>query len=185
MDYLVVIDMQYDFITGAMANKDAQKILPKIREKIQNFKGTVIYTQSTHYKNYMSTQEAHYLPIVLAVEGTKGHDIESSLLIPKNGQTPDDLIIIEKQSFGIIDNSPNRKGNVWRTIMQDNPSSIELCGTVACYCVLNNTLILKTLYPETPIKVCEDLIASISPESFDATLEAMRNCQVIVYKEPA
>ena len=38
---LVVVDMQNDFIDGALGTKEAVAIVPKVEEKIRNFKGTV------------------------------------------------------------------------------------------------------------------------------------------------
>ena len=37
MKILVVIDMQNDFIDGALGKKDAQAIVPKVAENIKNF----------------------------------------------------------------------------------------------------------------------------------------------------
>ncbi len=183
MDYLVVIDMQIDFTTGSLRNEDAIKIIPKIKNKIENFKGTVVYTQDTHFGNYMEIQEGRLLPVMHCIDETAGHKIEPSLLIPKNGQTVDDLIVIQKPSFGVIDTSVNRSGNVWRDIMGTVPSSIELCGTDTSICVMNNLLILKSLYPETPIRVCRELVADLNAESAVASLQIMKNCQIEVYEE--
>ena len=46
--YLVVVDMQNDFIDGALGTPEAQAILPKVIEKIENFPGAVVFTQDTH-----------------------------------------------------------------------------------------------------------------------------------------
>ena len=47
-DILVVVDMQNDFIDGTLGTKEAVAIVPKVEEKIRNFKGTVLFTRDTH-----------------------------------------------------------------------------------------------------------------------------------------
>ena len=37
MKVLVVVDMQNDFIDGALGTKEAEAIVPKVVKKIQNF----------------------------------------------------------------------------------------------------------------------------------------------------
>ena len=56
-DILVVVDMQNDFIDGALGTKEAVAIVPKVEEKIRNFKGTVFFTRDTHDTWYLDTQE--------------------------------------------------------------------------------------------------------------------------------
>ena len=57
MKYLIVVDMQNDFITGSLGTKEAEAILPKVIEKVKNFDGTIIYTKDTHQTDYLTTQE--------------------------------------------------------------------------------------------------------------------------------
>ena len=54
---LLVIDMQNDFIDGALGTKEAEKILPAVVQKAENFDGDVIFTRDTHFENYMETHE--------------------------------------------------------------------------------------------------------------------------------
>ena len=61
MKILVVIDMQNDFIDGALGTKEAQAIVPKVAEKIKNFDGKVFYTRDTHDEKYLETQEGKNL----------------------------------------------------------------------------------------------------------------------------
>ena len=56
-DILVVVDMQNDFIDGALGTKEAIAIVPKVEERIRNFKGTVLFTRDTHESWYLDTQE--------------------------------------------------------------------------------------------------------------------------------
>ena len=60
---LVVVDMQNDFIDGALGTKEAVEIVPKVKEKIENFDGKIIFTRDTHFENYLETQEGRNLPV--------------------------------------------------------------------------------------------------------------------------
>lgn len=53
VDILVVVDMQNDFVTGALGTPEAQAIVPKVVEKIKNWKGEILYTRDTHFENYL------------------------------------------------------------------------------------------------------------------------------------
>ena len=63
MKILVVVDMQNDFIDGALGTKEAVGIVPKVAEKIRGFDGRVLYTRDTHEKDYLETQEGKNLPV--------------------------------------------------------------------------------------------------------------------------
>ena len=69
---LVIIDMQNDFITGALGSEEAQKILPSVLQYAQNFSGEILFTKDTHQPNYLESREGKKLPIVHCVEKTLG-----------------------------------------------------------------------------------------------------------------
>ena len=75
MDYLIVVDMQNDFIDGALGTKEAQAILPAVEEKLKSFRGTVLFTRDTHQPDYLDTQEGKLLPVPHCVQGTAGWEI--------------------------------------------------------------------------------------------------------------
>ena len=54
---LVVIDMQVDFVSGALGTKEAEAIVPAVVEKITEFDGDVVYTRDTHTEQYLTTAE--------------------------------------------------------------------------------------------------------------------------------
>ena len=58
---LVVVDMQNDFIDGALGTKEAVAIVPGVKEKIENFDGVVLFTRDTHETYYLDTQEGSFL----------------------------------------------------------------------------------------------------------------------------
>ena len=45
MKYLIVVDMQVDFINGALGSDLAVAIVPNVVEKVKSFDGEVIFTR--------------------------------------------------------------------------------------------------------------------------------------------
>ena len=72
MKILVVIDMQNDFIDGALGTKEAVAIVPKVEDKIRNFDGEVFFTRDTHETWYLETQEGKNLLVKHCIRGTDG-----------------------------------------------------------------------------------------------------------------
>lgn len=63
MKFLIVVDMQVDFITGSLGSKLAEAIVPNVVEKVNNYDGKVIFTRDTHSADYLQTQEGTKLPV--------------------------------------------------------------------------------------------------------------------------
>jgi len=55
MKVLVVVDMQNDFITGCLGTPEAEAIVPKVKEKIDNFDGLVVFTKDWHDEDKYSS----------------------------------------------------------------------------------------------------------------------------------
>ena len=168
MKYLVVIDFQNDFITGSLANKEAAKLVSPMADMIRNFDGQVILTMDVHNLNYMNTQEGKILPIEHCIT-------EQGILPPEEiieavqSRNEDDTTAIEKHTFGTLD---------WQSFSISPDDEIYICGLCTDICVITNALILKTLFPETEIRVIEDLCAGTSVENHNAALNVMFACQV-------
>ena len=47
-EILIVVDMQNDFIDGALGTAEAVSIVENVRKKILDFDGHVIFTRDTH-----------------------------------------------------------------------------------------------------------------------------------------
>lgn len=56
MKFLIVVDMQNDFITGALGSSMAAGIVTNVLDKVEKFVGKVIFTRDTHNADYLSTQ---------------------------------------------------------------------------------------------------------------------------------
>ena len=167
---LVVVDMQNDFITGALGSAQAEQILPNVKAKIEIFKqngGKVLFTRDTHYENYLTTQEGKYLPVPHCIEGTEGHAIIGGL-------NTDDCEMFDKTTFGSLE--------LAKQVAAEGYDEIELCGLCTDICVVSNALILKAQLPETKITVDANCCAGVTEESHKAALLTMKMCQVNVYE---
>lgn len=169
MKYLIVVDMQKDFIDGALGSPMAQAIVPKVVEKAAHFDGKVLFTRDTHGPNYLNTQEGRNLPVKHCVQGTPGWQICEEL-------QPFAANVVDKLSFGSI--------SLPRLLAQEGtPESIELCGLCTDICVISNAVILKSAFPETPVTVDAACCAGVTQESHNTALNAMKAVQIRVVNE--
>ena len=164
---LVVVDMQKDFIDGALGTPEAQAILPAVIEKIAAFEGDVVYTRDTHGESYLSTAEGKKLPVVHCVEGTSGWAIHPEVERAGAGKT---AAVIDKPTFG--------SAALADFAEQGGYDAIELIGLCTDICVISNALCLKARLWETPIAVWKDCCAGVTPASHENALSAMAMCQI-------
>ena len=180
MEVLVVIDMQNDFINGALGTKEAEVILPKVINRVKAaaiLNEFVIYTQDTHDVNYLDTQEGTFLPVKHCIRATDGWQLPEELqdAINKCANAR-----IEKEAFGTF-----AIMNTLKTFEQEleyEVDSIEICGLCTDICVITNALLLKTAFPEVVIHVEANCCAGTTPEKHKAALEVMRSCQINVIR---
>ena len=170
---LIVIDMQNDFVTGALGSAEAQAIVPNVADKIRNMgnKDIIILTRDTHYANYMDSLEGKYLPIEHCIIGTEGWQI-----IPELGELKANGVI-NKDTFGYYE---------WPDIFEDEGMEnieFELCGLCTDICVVSNALALRMFYPNAKITVDASCCAGVTPEKHKAALEVMKSCQIEVINE--
>lgn len=165
----VIIDMQNDFIDGALGTKEAQAVVPRIEAKIvaskkdSSVSTDLIFTQDTHGENYLDTQEGQKLPVPHCIKDTKGWNICRQLLPYTLFAT-----ILEKPTFGSTD-------LIAETAEYDR---IVLMGVCTDICVISNAMLLKAFYPEKEICVDASCCAGVTPESHARALEAMKMCQI-------
>ena len=174
MKYLIVIDMQNDFITGSLGTKEAEAILPKVVDKVKNFEGTVIYTRDTHTVEYLTTQEGKNLPVEHCIEGTNGWMLAAELESLSVGQR-----VFNKPTFGSVELAEYLAGEAVENIMEE----IELCGLCTDICVISNAFVIKAKLPEILISVDASCCAGVTPESHKNALAAMKMCQITVRNE--
>ncbi len=168
MKYLIVVDMQKDFIDGALGTPEAVKILPNVIEKIKGFDGRVLCTRDTHHENYPQTQEGARLPVAHCIAGSAGWQLNEA--VASLVTTPP----IDKPTFGSA-----ALGAMLAAENAVSPiESITLVGLCTDICVISNALLLKAFLPETPILVDASCCAGVTPESHQNALDAMRMCQI-------
>ena len=170
--FLIVVDMQKDFVDGALGTQEAVAILPAVVEKIRQFPGDVIYTLDTHDKDYLQTQEGRHLPVEHCIKGTEGHKLHEDL----QDLLPQAFAVFEKPTFG----SKKLAEFVEETDKELGVESVELIGLCTDICVVSNALLLKAFVPHVPVIVDSRCCAGVTPESHESALATMRACQIEV-----
>ena len=171
-DILMVIDMQNDFIDGALGTKEALAILPAVKKKIEEFDGRVLFTRDTHETYYMETQEGKNLPVPHCIRGTEGWQIRPELDALRKTEP------IDKETFGASD-----LGGILLDLNEEEEiGSITFIGLCTDICVISNVMIAKAFLPEVPILVDAACCAGVTVESHENALKAMEMCQVKVLR---
>lgn len=173
---LIVIDMQNDFVDGALGTPEAQSIVPNVVRKIESWDGDICRTMDSHDENYLQSQEGQKLPVPHCIVGSDGWRMNPAVLeaLSKKGYTS-----LLKPTFGcvsLIEHIDQVYG--WK-----NLERIELVGLCTDICVVSNALLLKAFYPELPISVDASCCAGVTPESHKAALTTMKMCQIEVTGE--
>lgn len=167
---LIVVDMQKDFVDGALGTSEAVAIVPNAVRKIREFDGEILVTMDTHGADYLNTAEGRKLPVPHCIRGTDGWQLNGDVAAALEGKA---FTVVEKPSFGNVD-----LPELIRERMGDEAFSLELIGLCTDICVVCNALLLKAYFPEAPIAVDASCCAGVSPETHDAALSTMRCCQI-------
>lgn len=171
MKVLVVVDMQNDFVEGALGTKEACAIVPDVVKMIEEFDGKIVATRDTHMENYMDTQEGKHLPVIHCVKGTDGWKINSEI---QKALDERQAVVIDKPTFGSVE-----LGEYVRKLDREEPvEEILLIGVCTDICVISNALLLKAYLPEVTVKVAASCCAGVTPEQHAQALEAMKPCQI-------
>ena len=169
---LIAVDLQNDFIDGALGTKEAVAIVPAAAKRIRECReaGYEIYaTLDTHEENYMDTREGKRLPVSHCIRNTKGWEIN-----PEIREALGDCILVEKPTFGSV-----RLMEMIRDGAEpEQKVTIELIGLCTDICVVSNAMLLKAALPEAQLQVSAACCAGVTPEKHEAALETMRSCQI-------
>lgn len=170
--FLIVVDMQKDFVDGALGTKEAVAIVPAAVEKIRSFDGRIFATFDTHFENYMQTSEGRHLPVPHCIKGTPGWKLDTAIeaALNEKGFTP-----VEKITFGSID-----LPELLRQAADGEEFDITLIGLCTDICVVSNALMLKANFPEADIYVDPACCAGVTVDSHNAALATMGMCQITV-----
>jgi len=164
---LIVVDMQNDFIDGALGTKEAVAIVENVKKKITEYQAAgneIIFTRDTHQADYLNTNEGKHLPVEHCIEGTDGWKIAEGLEVSG-------AIYINKPTFGYLN---------WADYKLEEVEMVGLCTDI---CVVSNALIIKANFPEIKVTVDASCCAGVTPESHNAALTTMKMCQVEVIGE--
>ena len=166
MKVLVVVDMQRDFIDGALGTPEAVAIVPGVIEKIKEYENAgdlIIFTRDTHTDGYLDTREGRLLPVPHCIEDTEGHEIPPEILRGHN-------LVIDKPTFGSIE--------LMQYLAHVDFDEVELIGLCTDICVVSNAMLIKARFPEVEISVDSSCCAGVTPESHASALATMRACQI-------
>ena len=168
--FLIVVDMQKDFVDGALGSPEAMAIVPNVVRKIENFDGELIATFDTHHVNYMDTAEGKKLPVPHCIQGTPGWALDSAVAaaLENRGYTA-----VEKPTFG----STALPGVLLEKAGEED-FSMELVGLCTDIRVVSNALLLKAHFPEKRISVDASCCAGVTRQSHDAAIATMASCQI-------
>ena len=171
---LIVVDMQNDFIDGALGTAEAVAIVPHVVEKMRSYDPWNIYlTRDTHYENYPETQEGQNLPVAHCIKDTDGWQLRAEIAEAAAGAT-----IIDKPTFGSVELASKLMIERAQEALE-----IEMVGLCTDICVVSNALLCKAAMPEASITVDAACCAGVTPEKHRAALETMRSCQIRIIND--
>ena len=164
---LVIVDMQVDFLTGALGNKECAETVDQVLDVLAaNEYDAIFATRDTHQEDYMETEEGKNLPVVHCIEGTPGWQLDEKI----EAALPAGSTVINKPTFGSVELAK----------ALDGFDEVDLVGVCTGICVLSNALVIKAFHPEIKINVIERATACVTPESRKTALDAMKLCHIHV-----
>lgn len=179
---LIVVDMQNDFIDGALGTRDAQiiveNVIKKIKEYIKN-NNSVYFTMDTHNENYLETQEGINLPVEHCIKGTKGWNLESEIKSLSETYLQKNKFIFEKNGFGSLELAETIQNNY----VNSSDTEIEIIGLCTDICVITNAVLLKTYMSNSKIIVDGNCCAGVTTDSHKEALNTMEMCQIDIKRD--
>ena len=171
-DFLIVVDMQHDFIDGSLGTPEARAIVPAVAQRIRKRRAegaVVLATLDTHEEDYLTTSEGRKLPVCHCIRGTEGWQIHPDILAQLQG-----CQLVEKPTFGSL----RLPELIREQAAGAERLSIELVGLCTDICVVSNALLLKASFPEAELSVSRACCAGVTPQSHEAALQTMASCQI-------
>ena len=182
----IVVDVQKDFITGSLANEQAQANVAHLAQTAQSHARAghwMFFTRDTHPDNYLQTREGRHLPVAHCIQGKDGWNLAAESETAMSDTEPAVCRIIDKPTFG----SYMLPGDILDELMAHNRSveDIEkfvIYGYCTDICVISNAMVLRAAFPETEIEIQADCCAGVTPQSHQTALDAMQACQFTILK---
>lgn len=183
---LVVVDMQNDFITGPLGNRECEAAVPEVVGVIEKGDYDSIYiTCDTHQEDYLNTQEGRKLPVLHTLENTPGWELHPDVRAAitryqtKSGDGAK-VCHFKKPSFGSKDLMERIEKDAACT---GNDLQIDFVGVCTGICVISNAIGAKMFAPEAAVRVIEKACACVTPQSHRTAIEAMRTCQIDIVED--
>ncbi|MBR0447645.1 MAG: cysteine hydrolase [Clostridia bacterium] len=171
-EFLIVVDMQKDFVDGALGTPEAVSIVPAVCDRIRAFDGEVIVTYDTHPDTYLDTAEGRKLPVPHCIKDTDGWQLDAAVADALTGKS---YHTVEKPTFGSTD-----LPYLVAAMAGEEDFSVTLIGLCTDICVVSNALLLKAHFPEKTIRVDAACCAGVTPDTHTAALTTMKMCQIDV-----
>ncbi len=166
---LLVIDMQTDFVDGALGTAEAVAIIPNVLREIAKYdKNDIIATRDTHLDDYMQTREGKYLPIPHCIKDTSGWELHSEIAPALEG-----CKIVDKPTFGSTELC-----DLICDMAKKEEIEVTLVGLCTDICVVSNAMLIKAALPETDVRIVADACAGVTPDTHFAALTTMKMCQI-------
>ena len=171
---LIVIDMQNDFAAagGSLATKEAINIVSSVYQLVNEFLQNdefIYFTQDTHDEGYRWTQEGTKLPVEHCKYGTWGWQIVNGIDVKETSHNR--VKHLNKMQFAY---------DGWENEDLNQYDEIIICGVVSSICVISNALVIKSIYPDLPIKFASYASAGLNPADHANACAVMRSCQIEV-----
>lgn len=170
--FLIVVDMQKDFVDGALGTREAVAAVPAAVKKIRDSDGKIFVTYDTHGEDYLRTAEGKKLPVPHCIRGTEGWQLDKSIAAALRDK---EYAAVEKTTFGSMD-----LPRLIEKAAEGEDFSVELIGLCTDICVVSNALLLKASFPEMSVSVDSECCAGVTPQLHEAALATMRSCQIEV-----
>lgn len=167
---LIVVDFQNDFVDGSLGFQGAEILDQVISRKIKEYREknqNVIFTQDTHDKGYLNTNEGRHLPIEHCICGTYGHQFYGQVY----GLAKDSKIF-KKTTFPSLE--------LANYLVDKNYDEVELCGLVSNICVLSNAIMVKSALPDAQIIVDATATNSNDKQMHEKCLDIMSGLHINV-----
>ena len=173
--FLIAVDLQKDFVDGALGTPEAAEMIPRAAEKIAGFDGEIFVTMDTHGEDYLSTAEGRKLPVPHCIRGTAGWQLDGRIEGALEGKS---AVRVEKNTFGSV-----RLPELIREAAGGEDFDMEIFGLCTDICVVSNALLLKAAFPEFPLAADASCSAGVTPELHRAALMTMKSCQIDIKGE--
>lgn len=180
---LIVVDMQNDFINGALAVPNADTIIPIVNEYIKLFEKNnlmIVFTRDWHPENHCSFKENEGIWPKHCVQNTYGAEFHKDLYMPTNKYIISKAFLPDLEAYSAFE-----KTELDDLLKKNNIDTVFVCGLATDYCVKQTVLSALKLGYKTYLLV--DAIKGVDLNNFDsekAINEMIANkAKVVVFDE--